>query len=51
MMALRVLRLGNGGRLEIWRVIANVLNKHPRIADKGWPSNLGVGRGANKFSP
>jgi hypothetical protein len=25
----------------------NILNKQLRIADKGWSSSLGVGRGAN----
>jgi hypothetical protein len=30
---------------------ANILNKQPRTADKGWSSNLGVVRGANNSSP
>jgi hypothetical protein len=34
-----------GEGLQIWRVAANILNKQSRTADKGWPSNLGVGRG------
>jgi hypothetical protein len=37
--------------LQVWSVAANVLNKQPRIADKGWSYSLGVGRGANNFSP
>jgi hypothetical protein len=32
--------------LQLWRVVANTLNKLPRTADKGWFSILGVGRGA-----
>jgi hypothetical protein len=37
--------------LQIWRVVANVLNKQSRTADTGWSSSLGVGRGANNSSP
>jgi hypothetical protein len=37
--------------LQIWRVATNILNKQSRTADKGWPSTLGVGRGANDSSP
>jgi hypothetical protein len=33
--------------LQIWRVAANILNKQSRTDDNGWPSSLGVGRGAN----
>jgi hypothetical protein len=45
-------RVADGGDgLQIWRVAANVLNKQLRIADKEWPSRLGVGRGANNSSP
>jgi hypothetical protein len=33
------------------RVAANILNKQPRTADKGWSSSLVVGRGANNPSP
>jgi hypothetical protein len=33
--------------LQVWRVAANTLNKQSRTAEKGWSSNLGVGRGAN----
>jgi hypothetical protein len=36
-----------GGDLQIWRVAVNILNKQSRTADKGWPSSLGVGWGAN----
>jgi hypothetical protein len=35
-----------GDALQVWRVAANILNKQSRTADKGWPSSLGVGRGA-----
>jgi len=38
-------------RPPIWRVAADILNKHSRIADKGWTSSLGVGQGANNSSP
>jgi len=31
--------------LQIWKVVANILNKQSRAADKGWSSSLGVGRG------
>ena len=34
-------------RPPIWKEVANILNKQSRTADKGWPSSLGVGRGAN----
>jgi hypothetical protein len=37
--------------LQIWRVAANILNKQLRTADKGWPSSLGVRRGANNSQP
>jgi hypothetical protein len=37
--------------LQVWRVAANTLNKQSRTADEGWSSSLGVGRGANNFSP
>jgi len=47
----RVLRLRMEERPSVWRVAANILNKQSRTADKGRSSNLGVGRGANKFSP
>jgi hypothetical protein len=40
-----------GDGLQMWGVAANVLNKQPRIADKGWSYMLGVGRGANNSSP
>jgi hypothetical protein len=42
----------DGGQgLQVWRVAANILNKQSRTADKGWPSSLGVGRGANNSPP
>jgi hypothetical protein len=34
----------------IWRVVANILNKQSRTADKWWSSSLRVGRGANNSS-
>ena len=49
--AWRVLRFQVEERLPIWRVDANILNKQSWIADKGWSSSLGVGRGANNSSP
>jgi hypothetical protein len=36
-----------GDSLQIWRVAANILNKQLQTADWGWPSSLGVGRGAD----
>jgi hypothetical protein len=45
----RVADRGDG--LQIWRVTANILNKQSRTADSGWPSSLGVGRGANNPPP
>jgi hypothetical protein len=38
-------------RPPIWRAAANILNKQLRIAEEGWSSSLGVGRGANNSSP
>jgi len=49
--AWRVLTLRMEERPPAWRVGANILNKQSRTADKGWPSSLGVGRGANNSSP
>ena len=49
--AWRVLTLRMEERPPIWRVAANILNKQSRTADKGWSSNLEVGRGANNYSP
>jgi hypothetical protein len=37
--------------LQLWRVAADVLNKQPRIKDKGWSSSLRFGLGANNTSP
>jgi hypothetical protein len=34
-----------GDGLQIWRVAANILNKHSRTDDSGWSSSLGVERG------
>jgi hypothetical protein len=39
-----------GNTLQVWRVPANILNKQSQTADKGWPSSLGVRRGANNSS-
>jgi hypothetical protein len=36
-----------GDSLQIWRVVANILNKQSRTTDRGWLSSLGVGRGVN----
>jgi hypothetical protein len=45
-------RVADGGDgLQIWKVDSNILNKQSRIADKGWSSGLGVGRGANNSLP
>jgi hypothetical protein len=41
----------DGDALQLWRAAANILNKQSRTAEKGWPSSLGVGRGANNSSP
>jgi len=49
--ACRVLKLRLEERPPIWRVAASILNKQSRTADKGWSSNLGVGRGSNNSSP
>jgi len=46
-MAWRIFRLRMEERPEILSVAANILNKQSRTTDKGWSSNLGVGRGAN----
>jgi hypothetical protein len=40
-----------GDGLQIWMVAADILDKQSRTADKRWYSNLGVGGGANNFSP
>jgi hypothetical protein len=47
----RILSLRTEERPEIWRVVANILNKQSRTADKGLSFGLGVGRGANNSSP
>jgi hypothetical protein len=45
-------QVADGGEgLQIRRVAANILNKQSRTADKGWPSSLGVGRGAKNSPP
>jgi hypothetical protein len=40
-----------GDGLQIRSVAANILNKQPRTANKGFSSSLGVGREANNSSP
>jgi hypothetical protein len=37
--------VADGDGLQIWRVAANVLNKHWRTADKGWSPYCGLGGG------
>jgi hypothetical protein len=37
--------------LQMWRVAAKTFNNQSRTADKGWPSSLEVGGGANNSSP
>jgi len=48
--AWRFLRLRIEERHPIWREGANTLNKQSRTADKGWFSNLAVGRGVENSS-
>jgi hypothetical protein len=48
--AWRVVRLRTEERPPILMLAANVLSKQSRIADEGWSSCLGVGRGAKKNS-
>jgi hypothetical protein len=43
----RVVDGGNG--LQLYRVAANTLNKQPLTADKGCPSSVVVGNGANNL--
>jgi hypothetical protein len=44
-------RVADGGDgLQIQNVAANILNKQSRTADKGWSSNLVVGREASNSS-
>ena len=50
-MAWSVVSLRMEERPSICRVAANILNKQSRTADKAWSSSLGIGRGANNFSP
>ena len=38
-------------RPPICRIAANIFNKQSRTAERGWSSNLRVGRGADKSSP
>jgi hypothetical protein len=46
-----VLELRIEERAQIWRAAANILTKQSRTADKWWPSNFRVGRGANTYLP
>jgi hypothetical protein len=40
-------KVGDGGDdLQIWMISANILNKQPQTADKGWSSSLEARRGA-----
>jgi len=48
--AWRTMKLRMEERPVIWTVAANMLNKQPRKADKGWFPSLAVGRGANNSS-
>jgi len=48
-MAWRVLMLWMEERPPIWTVAENI-NKQLWTAEKGWPSSLGVGHGANNSS-
>jgi hypothetical protein len=43
--------IAGGDGLQIWRMVANILNKQLRIADKGLYSSLGVEHGANNALP
>ena len=49
--AWRVLRLRMEERPSVWKVVAKILNKQSRTADKRWSSNLGVGRDVDISSP
>jgi hypothetical protein len=44
-------QVADGGKAPIWRIAANISIKQSRTADKEWSSSVGVGRGANNFSP
>jgi hypothetical protein len=44
-------QVADGGTASYMEGSLNKLNKQPRTADEGWPSSLGVGRGANNPSP
>ena len=39
--AWRVIRLRMVEWPPVWKVVANILNKQPRTAEKGWSSKLG----------
>jgi hypothetical protein len=36
--------------VPIWWVVINILNKESQIADMGWSTGFGIGRGAYKYS-
>jgi hypothetical protein len=40
-----------GTSCSVEGVPANMLNKQSLTADKGWPSSLGIGRGADSSLP
>jgi hypothetical protein len=42
--------VADGDYLQLYRVAANTLNKRLQTANKGWPSSLGAGHGANNLS-
>jgi hypothetical protein len=54
-MTWRVVVVGGGDGLQIWRFAGNMLNMLSRTADKRWSSSFDVGRGggvgANNSSP
>ena len=45
-----VVKLRMEDRPPVWGIAANILNKQSRTADRGWSSNVGIGRGANNSS-
>ena len=49
--AWRVPRVADGGvGLQIWRLVANILNKQSWTADQEWSFSLGVWREANNLT-
>ena len=39
-----------GVSLQLWRLVANILNKKSKTTDQEWSSRLGVSREANNFT-